>query len=379
MFAQTLAIVRNTFFESIRQPVMLVILLAATMGLVLSNSLAGFTMDDDQKMMIDMGLSTVFLCGALLAAFIATNVLNREIENMTAMTVVSKPVSRPVFVLGKFLGVSLAMMLGTLYMSLVFMLVEMHGVLQTVREQVHQPVVLFGTLAGILGVGAGLWCNYFYGKVFSSTVIVLTTPLAGLAYFLALNFDHAFNMQNMALQFKGQMWLGLGGVAMAILVLTAVAIAASTRLGQVMTLCVTIGVFLAGMSSDYVLGRPIEAIEASWLERAKLDGQTEEFQQTSGFEMTSGEIQQTSKPADRPIEGVSLWSKGTSGERIGYAALWVAYAAVPNFQVFMLTDALTQSHVIPGSYVAYIFVYGPMYILVALSLGVILFQRREVG
>ena len=379
MFAQTLAIVRNTFFESIRQPVMLVILLAATMGLVLSNSLAGFTMDDDQKMMIDMGLSTVFLCGALLAAFIATNVLNREIENMTAMTVVSKPVSRPLFVLGKFLGVSLALMLGTLYMSLVFMLVEMHGVLQTVREQVHQPVVVFGTLAGILGVGAGLWCNYFYGKVFSSTVIVLTTPLAGLAYFLALNFDHAFNMQDMALQFKGQMWLGLGGVAMAILVLTAVAIAASTRLGQVMTLCVTIGVFLAGMSSDYVLGRPINAIEASWLEQAKLQGQTETVTETRRLEMTSGEIQETPFTREKPIEGVSLWSKGTRGEKIRYAALWVAYAAVPNFQVFMLTDALTQSHVIPGSYVAYIFVYGPMYVLVALSLGVILFQRREVG
>ena len=65
------------------------------------NLLAGFTMEDDQRMMIDLGLSTILLCGTLLAAFIATNVLNREIQNRTVLTVISKPVSRPVFVLGK--------------------------------------------------------------------------------------------------------------------------------------------------------------------------------------------------------------------------------------------------------------------------------------
>ena len=47
-------------------------------------------------------LATVFLAGPC-CAFIATNVLGREI-NRTALTVISKPVNRPVFVVGKFLG-----------------------------------------------------------------------------------------------------------------------------------------------------------------------------------------------------------------------------------------------------------------------------------
>ena len=82
MIEQLLAIARNTFFESIRQPIVLVVLLIATVLLVLSNPLSAFTMADDQHMFIDIGMATVFLFGALLAAFVATSVLVREIENL---------------------------------------------------------------------------------------------------------------------------------------------------------------------------------------------------------------------------------------------------------------------------------------------------------
>ena len=109
MFQQLLAITRNTFFESIRQPIMLVVLVAASVLIVLSNPLSAFTMDENQRMQVDIGLATVFLAGAVLAAFIATNVLGREIENKTALTVISKPVTRPIFLIGKYLGVSCAM------------------------------------------------------------------------------------------------------------------------------------------------------------------------------------------------------------------------------------------------------------------------------
>ena len=95
----------------------------------------------------------------LLAAFIATNVLNREIENRTVLTVIAKPVSRPLFVVGKFLGVAGALALATIYMGCVFLLVEMHGVLQTVRDPIHQPVLVFGIGAGVLGLAVGVWCN----------------------------------------------------------------------------------------------------------------------------------------------------------------------------------------------------------------------------
>jgi hypothetical protein len=222
MIEQGLAIIRNTFFESIRQPIMLVLLIVATLALILSNPLSAFTMENDQRMLIDVGLATIFLCGALLASFIATNVLGREIYNKTALTVISKPVGRPLFVVAKFLGVAAAMIVATLYMIFVFLIVEQHGVLQTVRDPIHLPVITFGVGAVVLGLGAGVWANYCYNKVFSSTVICITTPLAGLAYVLSLNFSHDFSRQPPGEAISLSMWLALVALLMAILVLTAV-------------------------------------------------------------------------------------------------------------------------------------------------------------
>lgn len=378
MLGQTLAIIRNTFFESIRQPIMLVVLMAATVGLLFSNLLAGFTMEDDQKMMIDLGLSTVFICGALLAAFIATNVLNREIENLTALTVISKPVSRPIFVVGKYVGVASALLMATVYMGLVFLLVEMHGVLQTVRDPIHVPVLVFGIGAGLAGVGVGVWCNYFYGKVFSSTVIATLTPLLGVAYVLSLMFDHDFSLQPMSTSFKGQLWLALAAIAMAILVLTAIAIAASTRLRQVMTLCVTLGVFMAGMLSDWMIGRRLKDIDATWLARASREGLTEMVDQTRTIELVTGQVQTSVVHTEVATVPLSQMADGL-GERLAHFAYQLVYAIIPNFQVFWLSDSVTQDHVVPMSYMMLTLIYGPLQILIALSVAVILFQRREVG
>jgi ABC-type transport system involved in multi-copper enzyme maturation permease subunit len=155
MFQQISAIIRNTFFESIRQPFMLVMLLVATLLIIFANLLSGYTMSDDQKMFVDMGLATVFICGAVLAAFIATSVLGREIENRTALTVISKPVSRPVFVVGKYLGVAGGLGVATIFMSLVFLLVDQHSVLQTARDPLHLPVITFGFGAAAIGLAVG--------------------------------------------------------------------------------------------------------------------------------------------------------------------------------------------------------------------------------
>jgi len=379
MIEQTLAIIRNTFFESIRQPIVLVVLVVATVVLILSNPLAAFTMEDDQRMLIDIGMATVFLCGALLAAFVATGVLTREIENKTALTVISKPVGRPVFVIGKFLGVAGALILSTLYMCFVFLLVELHDVLQTVRDPVHVPVVAFGLGAGFIGLGAAIWCNYFYGKVFSSTVICIMTPLAGLAYVFSLLFDHDFNPQPITTDFKGDLWLGLISLIVAILVLTAIAIAASARLGQVMTLCVTLGMLMLGLLSDWLFGRPIRNLEQVWLDRAGEQGLTETVEVFRTITLATGEVQTSQAPELHEIATVSLTKMAEGAELVSYGVYWVFYSILPNFQVMWLSDALTQSHRIPPTYVGFSVTYGLAYIGVALSLAIILFQRREVG
>ena len=387
MIQQLFAIIRNTFFESIRQPVMLVVVVAAVGLIVLSNPLSAFTMEDDQRMLIHMGMATVFSGSALLAAFIATSVLTREIDNRTALTVISKPVGRPLFVIGKYLGVAGAMIVSILLMSFVFLLVEQHAVLETVRDPVHVPVVTFGVGAALLAVGIAVWCNYFYGTAFCSTLICTLTPLLGLAYFFSLLFRPDFSLQPVTDRvllfipvtgaFKPQLWLALASLTVATLVLTAIAVAASTRLGQVMTLSVTVGAFLLGLLSDWIFGRPLRMLTERWLARASAEGLTETETVTRTILLTTGEPRETQEVVE--VATVPLAQMAEGWEFIGYAAARTAYAIVPNFQVLWLSDAVTQKHVIPASYLLPTMTYGLLYVVVAMGLAVLLFQRREVG
>jgi voltage-gated potassium channel Kch len=69
-------------------------------------------------------------------------------------------------------------------------------------------------------------------------------PLLGLAYVGALFFDAEWNAVELGKQFEPEIWKGLFVISLATLVLNSIAIAASTRLGQVLTLVIVIGVFV---------------------------------------------------------------------------------------------------------------------------------------
>jgi ABC-type transport system involved in multi-copper enzyme maturation permease subunit len=291
-----------------------------------------------------------------VAAFIATNVLSREIDNKTVLTVVSKPVARPTFVVGKYLGVAAALLLVVLYLSFAFMLVEMHGVLKTVRTPIHQPVLVFGSLAAFIGIGGATWANYFYGKSFSSSALVLTTPLAAIAYLLALLFGPDWTpnsaqvifggvkaeLYTMGLDaaFEGQLWVAIGMMTLGVLILAAVALAASTRLGQVLTLCVTLGVLVLGLLSDWLFARKISEL---------------------------GRL------------ATVMPDQFTTAESMQLLSLKSLYAIIPNFQVFWLADAVNQDRAIPLAYINQTVPYGLCMIGACLCVAVALFQRREVG
>lgn len=377
MFQQILAIIRNTFFESVRQPVVLVVLVAATLLIVLSNPLSAFTMDENQRMLIDIGLATIFMSAALLSGFIATSVLGREISNKTALTVISKPVGRPLFVLGKFIGVTLAMMLATLFLFLVFMLVETHTVLETVKDPIHLPVVIFGSAAFLLGWVIAAWCNYFYNMVFTSSVIFFTTPLMLLAWFLSINFGPDFSSRPMGLGLKPDLWLALVAMMMAILMMCAIAVAVSTRAGQLMTILVTVGLFLLGLLSDSIFLSRIKDMEALWLAKAKEQGLTIQEESSRTISFISGESGEYTEVID--VSTVPLMDLATTQETAMYWLYVAGYDILPNFQVMWLTDAITQNHSIPPSYVVEAIFYAFAYSISAIAVGVILFQRREVG
>lgn len=318
-----LSLARNAFLESIRQPVHAVLICGAMLALVLNVNVAAYTLEDDNKLLVDLGLSTLFVTGLLLAAFTATSSLAREIENKTVVTVVSKPVSRWTVVAGKFLGIAAAIASAYWLLAVVFLITVRHRVQTTVRveDTYDGPVLTFGILACVLAFLVSGLANYLYRRPFPSTFSLVAAVAALAAWGIISCVSRSWELQSPAVDFDPQLALGLVMVFEAILVLTAIAVAASTRLGRLATLLVCSGVFLVGLVGEYFLSTA--AAGGGWI---------------------------------TPFSAV-----------------------IPNFQFFWPADALTQGHTIPAGHVGRVSLYAASLTTAWLALAAILFQSRDVG
>jgi|GEM_PF-215258 len=186
-----LSIAQNTFVQTLRQPVLLLILLATYTVLVLAVPLTGWTVSTDyhatdQMMLRNLGLSTLLLAGLLAAAFSASSVLSREIEDRTALTVISKPVPRSIFVLGKFAGVAAAVAVVYYLCSLVFLLTVRHKVMPAASDPYDWPVIVLGVLAFVTALLIALAGNFFFAWPFPSAWITSSLVTFTLAMALVL-------------------------------------------------------------------------------------------------------------------------------------------------------------------------------------------------
>jgi hypothetical protein len=443
MLTQIFTIARNAFVESIRQPVFFIMLLVAGIAQVLNTWNTGFSMGmdstgevtGDNKLLLDIGMATVFVCGMLLAAFVATAVISREVDNKTILTIVSKPVARPTVVLGKYLGVAAAILLAMGIMLGFLLMALRHGVMSTASDELDGPVLLFGLGSVALAMFIGAWTNYFYGWNFPQTFASLLCPLVILSCFALLIVGKEWKIQPFpGPDFKPQILAACVCLIFAVMVMTSVATAVSTRLGQVMTIVVCVGVFLAAMLSNYAIGRHVfnndpvaevlavnhpdisrtgfntrgEVIEITPLQPPHPPGRVggpngyplnhPDYTPTTiapenseallagppalvvtrvdGLRLQLRNVGTEPVPVIRPPErGDWLFAKPTE---INYAAYSV-WGAIPNLQFFWILDAITQNRPVPPHYLVLTFFYSLTQIGAFLSLGVILFQGRDVG
>lgn len=264
MIQPTLTIAKNTLVEGLRQPVFFVVLLVSAILQYLNTAITSYSMamrsvpgevTGDNKLLFDVGLATVFVLGIVLAAFVATAAVSREIDNKTVLTIVSKPIGRAAVVVGKFLGVSVCMLIAIVIMVLHLLYGIHHGVMSTAGDNVHMPVVIFGVGGFAIAVSIAAFGNFWYGWSFVQTFVLWLLPLSIVAYVFMLPFEDDWKVAPPEEFFRDQVLLACGGVALALLVVSGVATAASTRLGQVMTMVVCAGVFVLGLLSNHFIGR----------------------------------------------------------------------------------------------------------------------------
>ncbi|MCX6554053.1 MAG: ABC transporter permease subunit [Candidatus Aminicenantes bacterium] len=115
-------LVFNTFKESARNK-MFYLLVFFGIAFALSSKLISFlTLGDAMKVLKDTGLAAINFFCVLIAIFTGINLVYKEIEKKTIFNILSKPVTRDQFIIGKFLGLALTMLAALLAMSVIFFL-----------------------------------------------------------------------------------------------------------------------------------------------------------------------------------------------------------------------------------------------------------------
>lgn len=115
------AIALHTLKEAIRDRILYLILFFAVICIGFSRLLALLTIGDRVKIIKDVGLSSLSLFGALMAILIGTGLVYKEIDKKTIYTLLSKPIHRYQFLLGKFFGLVLTLFIMLLLMSIIFL------------------------------------------------------------------------------------------------------------------------------------------------------------------------------------------------------------------------------------------------------------------
>jgi hypothetical protein len=241
-------IAKNTFRESLREPIYLLLLLTALCLIGIFPVFTMFAFHEQVKLVVDSAMATTMVIGWLLAVLSASHAISREIENGTALLLLSKPVKRPVFIVAKILGILAALSAFWLLCSLASLICVRVAKDQFLVDTTAMGIY-FGTLALALiiaGVHNYVTRSSFPMAAVLSMLVLFPLMTAGI-YFLPV---------------AGQrVGLSLETVPALVLILYSVwamgslATALSTRLGLVSNLLLCMVIFLAGLMSDYLFGR----------------------------------------------------------------------------------------------------------------------------
>lgn len=95
----------NSFKEIVRQPFYYVILFSGCLITLMSFAFTFFAFGEEARMIRDMGISTITISGLLAGCLSSSLLIANEFERQTTLAVLSKPITRMHFVLGKYLGI----------------------------------------------------------------------------------------------------------------------------------------------------------------------------------------------------------------------------------------------------------------------------------
>jgi hypothetical protein len=317
---ETFSIAKNSFMELLRQPIFLILMSASSSFIVFLSITPYFGLGEDIKLVKTSTMAVLLLSGLFAAVLAATASLADELRGGTALAVLSKPVGRIAFLLGKLIGVCAGLSI-MVYINLLSILLASRMGYDAYGDA--DPVgsnIFYGSM--VLAFGIAAFMNYFLEKNFVSNAVAALLVMLTLAFVVINFFDQEFQLQKFAAEVDWSLVPAVVCILFMLWLIASLAVTCSTRLDMIATLTICAILLMLGLMSDYLFGRMAEA--GSWV-------------------------------------GSLL------------------YTLVPNWQNFWLADAIENENGIPWAYVGHAFTYMLCFMGAVVSLGFCLFDNRELN
>jgi len=114
------AIAINTFREAVRNRILHSIVFFAVGMILLSIVLKDVTIGEQEKVVRSIAQSSIDFFASIIAMFLGISTIGKEIENKTIYTLLSKPISKGHFILGKYTGLMLTIGLEILLLGIFY-------------------------------------------------------------------------------------------------------------------------------------------------------------------------------------------------------------------------------------------------------------------
>lgn len=170
----------NVFREVIRDRILYIIGFYALLMVVVMQLLPQIAASTEDKIFLDFGLAAMNVLGLIVAVFVGTGLVSKEIEKRTVLALIAKPISCAEFIIAKHLGLSSVLALLVAVMTVIYLaLLQFQGITYSLVSILLASVFLFLQLSLITAFALAL-------GVFTSSVLA---TLLTFGVYLVGNFS----------------------------------------------------------------------------------------------------------------------------------------------------------------------------------------------
>ncbi len=179
------ALALSTAKNEMAQPLYLLLLSLGLFGVLLFGIYPFNTLGDDIRLLKDSGVTLIMVLGMLQAVWSAGTSVSDEIEGRTALTVLSKPVSRRSFILGKYAGIMMSVLVLFVILGAVLLVVISYKPIYDARETTRAVTTWQMGHEEIMTTIPVLGLYFMETMAIAAVAVALATRLPLLANFLS--------------------------------------------------------------------------------------------------------------------------------------------------------------------------------------------------